>query len=137
MVTARPLPDDGQPMYLRVAQDLRAQIVAGILSPDASLPAEDDMARGYAVSRDTLRAALAVLRHEGLIATSRGHRARIRAEPHRQAVPLPRQATAIARMPTQAERRHLGLAEGVPVLDIGGQILPADRYRVIAHSESP
>jgi len=133
VITPRPLPDDGQPAYLRVAQDLRAQITSGPVTSGASLPTENDMARGYAVGRDTLRAALAVLRHEGLVSTSRGHRSRIRAQPHREPLPLPHQATAVARMPTLAERRHLAIAEGIPVLDIGGQVLPADRYYLIAH----
>ncbi|MFD3556382.1 GntR family transcriptional regulator [Streptomyces goshikiensis] len=62
------------PLYLEVAADLRAAITAGEYDTGARLPAEDELARRYAVSRGTVRQALAALRTDGLITSRRGTR---------------------------------------------------------------
>jgi GntR family transcriptional regulator len=58
--------------YAQVAAELRDLILSGQLPADAPLPSEDRLATRHGVSRPTLRAALAVLRAEGLITTVRG-----------------------------------------------------------------
>ncbi|CAM5313001.1 GntR family transcriptional regulator [Streptomyces avidinii] len=62
------------PLYLKVAADLRTAIAAGEYGSGARLPAEDELARRYQVSRGTVRQALAALRTDGLITSRRGTR---------------------------------------------------------------
>lgn len=62
------------PLYLKVAADLRAAITAGEYGSGAKLPAEDELGRRYAVSRGTVRQALAALRADGLVTSRRGTR---------------------------------------------------------------
>ncbi|MFE3329183.1 GntR family transcriptional regulator [Streptomyces sp. NPDC059176] len=62
------------PLYLKVAGDLRSAITAGEYDSGAKLPAEDELARRYGVSRGTVRQALAELRTDGLITSRRGTR---------------------------------------------------------------
>src|SRR6201992_1490922 len=60
------------PRHAAIAQALREPIRAGVLTPDAPLPSEARLTSAYAVSRGTVRQALASLRAEGLIAGGRG-----------------------------------------------------------------
>ncbi|MET9466482.1 GntR family transcriptional regulator [Streptomyces sp. NPDC006544] len=62
------------PLYLKVSADLRTAITAGEYGSGARLPAEDELARRYEVSRGTVRQALAALRADGLITSRRGTR---------------------------------------------------------------
>jgi len=55
-----------------IAQALREQIHSGELAPGAPLPSEAQLTNRFAVSRGTVRQALAALRAEGLIAGGRG-----------------------------------------------------------------
>lgn len=71
--------------YAEVAAELRAAIISGRLAPDTPLPSEDRLATRHGVSRVTIRAALAVLRSEGLITTVTGGATYIR---DRRPVPL-------------------------------------------------
>jgi DNA-binding GntR family transcriptional regulator len=56
-----------QPVTHRIADDLRGQISDGTLGPGALLPSEPELAREYAVNRQTARTALQALEREGLI----------------------------------------------------------------------
>lgn len=58
--------------YARVADELRAAIVAGRFRPGARLPSERALAEELGVSRATIVSALHLLRGEGLIETRRG-----------------------------------------------------------------
>lgn len=51
----------------RISGDLRKQIEDGTLGPGALLPSEPEVAQSYGVSRQTARAALQRLEHEGLV----------------------------------------------------------------------
>ena len=62
------------PLYRKVAGDLRAAITAGEYGSGARLPAEDELARTYGVSRGTIRQALGALRTDGLVTSRRGAR---------------------------------------------------------------
>ena len=48
----------GLPLYLQIAEQLRARIVAGSLRPGDALPTEFDLKDQYGVSRATVRQAL-------------------------------------------------------------------------------
>jgi GntR family transcriptional regulator len=60
--------------HARIAADLRAQIASGTLAPGSALASEADLRAQFAVSRGTVRQALAALRAEGLISGTRGRR---------------------------------------------------------------
>ncbi|MGK5680139.1 GntR family transcriptional regulator [Actinoplanes sp. URMC 104] len=55
------------PKYRNIADDLRTQIVTGVLRPGDRLPTETQLMDTFGVSRNTARAATAVLVNEGLI----------------------------------------------------------------------
>ncbi|MEU8274889.1 winged helix-turn-helix domain-containing protein [Microbispora bryophytorum] len=126
-------PDADRPVYKQLADLVREQIESGELPPDARIPAEVVYVQEHGISRDSVRKAMAQLRHEGLIiTTARG--SRVRPAPAREEITVD-EGLAYARMPTEPERRQLRLQPGVPVLVIErpGQepeILPADRAAV-------
>jgi GntR family transcriptional regulator len=59
-------------MHAAIAQALRDEIRAGVLKPGSPLPSEARLSTRFAVSRGTVRQALAALRSEGLIVGGRG-----------------------------------------------------------------
>ena len=61
-----------RPAYRQVADELRAQIVAGVLSAGERLPTEPELAQMFGVGRGTIREALRVLASQHLITTTRG-----------------------------------------------------------------
>ncbi|GAA4698686.1 FadR/GntR family transcriptional regulator [Pseudonocardia yuanmonensis] len=61
-----------RPAYRQVADELRSQIMQGILGPGARLPAETELTRMFGVSRSTVREALRSLASQHLIETRRG-----------------------------------------------------------------
>ncbi|MBO0981233.1 GntR family transcriptional regulator [Microbacterium sp. SD291] len=73
-------------MYTQIADDLRAQIAGGALRPGDDVPTEAELAERWRTSRGPIRNALAALRGEGLIETSRGRPARVVARKANQAV---------------------------------------------------
>lgn len=66
--------------YQRVADALREQISSGDLPPNSPLPSHAEMEQRYGVSRTTARAAVEVLRGEGLVVVYNGRGAFVRAE---------------------------------------------------------
>jgi len=64
-------------MYMRIADDLRESIVSGRLAPGDDVPTEGDLAAQWNTSRGPIRNALAALRNEGLIETTRGRPSRV------------------------------------------------------------
>ncbi|MEU6192652.1 GntR family transcriptional regulator [Streptomyces sp. NPDC047061] len=62
---------EGQPLYWRIATQLLGELRDGTLPPGERLPAERQLAQHFGVSRETVRQALEVLRHSGLVATDR------------------------------------------------------------------
>jgi GntR family transcriptional repressor for pyruvate dehydrogenase complex len=63
-----------RPAYRQVADELRNQIVAGLLPAGHRLPNEAELSRAFGVSRSTVREALRVLTSQHLIETLRGVR---------------------------------------------------------------
>lgn len=65
-------PYSPEPLSRQLAAEIRRQIEQGELRQREWLPSEGEMSREYEVSRDTVRAALAILREEGLVASIKG-----------------------------------------------------------------
>lgn len=60
------------PLYQRIASDLRDQIRTGTLKAGDRLPTEVELREQYDVSRNTVRLALGVLQNEGMISSVQG-----------------------------------------------------------------
>jgi DNA-binding GntR family transcriptional regulator len=65
-------PDSATPVYIQVADILRARIESGQLLPDRPVPSESQLEQEFGVARGTARKAIAVLREEGLVITVKG-----------------------------------------------------------------
>lgn len=63
--------NEGQPLYGQIATQLLGELRAGSIPPGERLPGERQLAQHFGVSRETVRQALDVLRHSGLVATDR------------------------------------------------------------------
>jgi GntR family transcriptional regulator, transcriptional repressor for pyruvate dehydrogenase complex len=61
-----------RPAYRQVADELRSQIVTGLLPGGARLPNEAELSKAFGVSRSTVREALRVLASQHLVETLRG-----------------------------------------------------------------
>jgi DNA-binding FadR family transcriptional regulator len=61
-----------RPAYRQVADELRRQIIAGLLPAGHRLPSEPELSQAFGVSRGTVREALRVLASQHLIETLRG-----------------------------------------------------------------
>jgi GntR family transcriptional regulator len=120
-------------VYKQIADELRDRIVSGQLAPGDEVPTEAELAQRWSTSRGPIRNALAALRQEGLIETTRGRPARVR-ERRPQAVdvsiPFTRWAREIGAEPgartqevslrrADAEKAALlGIPEGEHVVDV-------------------
>ncbi|MEZ3160613.1 GntR family transcriptional regulator [Microbacterium sp. BWT-B31] len=121
-------------VYKQIADDLRARIATGQLAPGDEVPTEAELAQRWHSSRGPVRNALATLRLEGLIETTRGRPARVRERKAHQAVdvsiPFTRWALEMGAAPgalTQevslrradaAKAAQLRIDEGAPVVDV-------------------
>lgn len=121
-------------VYDKIADEIRAQIANGDLAPGDAVPTEAELALRWATSRGPIRNALAALRQEGLIETSRGRPARVATRKANQAVdvsiPFTRWAQNIGAVPgartqelsiRRADADKAGLlniAIGDPVVDV-------------------
>jgi Transcriptional regulators len=64
--------ENSRPLYLRVANELAAEIERRALPTGTKLPSERELCDRFDVSRVTVRAALNALRNDGLVATAAG-----------------------------------------------------------------
>lgn len=81
--TLVPPSTDDRPLYRRIAEELLGASHA-TPAPGERLPSERRLAGQFGVSRETVRQALQVLRHDGLVETDRrGSRVALRASPPR------------------------------------------------------
>lgn len=62
----------GRPGYLQIADDLRTQIRSGVLASGTALPSTAQLCQRYEVSASVVKAAISVLRTEGLIVGQQG-----------------------------------------------------------------
>jgi DNA-binding GntR family transcriptional regulator len=65
-------PQSATPVYVQVADILRARIESGQLLPDRPVPSESQLQQEFGVARGTARKAIALLREQGLIVTVKG-----------------------------------------------------------------
>jgi GntR family transcriptional regulator len=70
--SADKLSEGPAPLWLQIAERLRASVLAGEFRVGDKLPSESDLNREFGVSRTTARAALDKLEHEGLIVRKSG-----------------------------------------------------------------
>ncbi|MER7168304.1 GntR family transcriptional regulator [Micromonospora sp. NPDC000207] len=128
-------PRSHTPVYVQLAELLRRRVESGDLQPGSLLPSESHLSQEYGIGRDAVRAAIALLRSEGVMTTTKGRGTWVREAPRRTDIELAPGGSTVARMPSSRERREMDLDEGVPVLEIHGpdgdvQIRPADQTRV-------
>ena len=129
-----------EPAYIQLAGIIRAWIDSGELPPGAAVPSEASLTQRFGVARETARRAVALLRTEGLIVTTRAIGSFVRIPGQYEPLLAGAGTTIRSRMPTTGERRSLGILEGVPVLVIthpGGQqeVAPADRTTIVVVPE--
>jgi DNA-binding transcriptional regulator YhcF (GntR family) len=74
------------PAYLQVASNVRWHVINWQLDVGTPLPAENDLAELYGVSRDTVRRAYGILRTYGMIGTRRGAGHYLKSRPDMQYV---------------------------------------------------
>jgi GntR family transcriptional regulator len=63
---------DPTPLNVQLASILRGMIESGELAPRAPLPSESYLQQEHGISRGTVRAAVRILRDEGLVVTIGG-----------------------------------------------------------------
>jgi len=97
-------------VYTQIADDLRDQIADGALRPGDDVPTEAELAEKWSTSRGPIRNALAALRSEGLIETSRGRPARVVARKANQAVDVS--------VPFTRWARELGVSPGAETQEL-------------------
>lgn len=79
-------PSDGRTLQIRIADDIRAEIETGRLAPGAKLPTLEALAEEHMCSVGGVRAAVDLLKQQGLLITRQGKgifvRERVRAQRH-------------------------------------------------------
>jgi GntR family transcriptional regulator len=94
----------GDVLYKRIADALRDEILAGVLAPGDDVPTEAELGARWSASRGPVRNALAQLRAEGLIETTRGRPSRVVSRKTNQPVdvyvPFTRWAQGFGRTPS-------------------------------------
>jgi len=65
-------PESATPVYVQVAEILRARIESGELVPDRPVPSEAQLQQEFGIARGTARKGIALLRELGLVVTVRG-----------------------------------------------------------------
>jgi DNA-binding GntR family transcriptional regulator len=64
--------ESATPIYVQVADVIAARITDGTYLPDRPIPSESHIQQEFGIARDTVRAAVGVLRERGLVVTVRG-----------------------------------------------------------------
>lgn len=72
-----------RPSYMDIVDDIRRQIVSGLLAPGAALPTCRELCVTYQVSRQTIGSAMIVLRTQGLVVGQQGRAVYVSADPKR------------------------------------------------------
>ena len=65
-------PTTGKAKYYTLMEALKEQILSGTIKPGQKLPSENELTKEYALSRHTVRKALALLENEGYITAQHG-----------------------------------------------------------------
>lgn len=123
-----------RPVFKQIADMLRADIEAERLRPGDWLPSEAHMCEEFGAGRNSVRSALRILTGEGLLISQAGKGHKVRDTTVRSVVKVGPGVRITTRMPSDAERRHFGIAEGTPILVIesaaGVELLPGDRNTI-------
>ncbi|BAL87168.1 putative GntR-family transcriptional regulator [Actinoplanes missouriensis 431] len=124
----------GEPTHRDIAADLREDIRRGRIQPGELLPSETRLHQQYGVSRLTARAAVNLLRAEGLAELRRGRGVVVREPAEVEYVTPAAGATVAARMPTPEEVEEFAIPPGTPVFAVTDgddvTVYPADRWRL-------
>ncbi|MEV5819395.1 winged helix-turn-helix domain-containing protein [Micromonospora haikouensis] len=119
-----------------LASLLRDQILTGQLAPGSLFPSDRWLCETHGVGRSLVRAAVAVLRAEGLVVTRQGQDSRVRTVHPKRPIDMTGVVRIETRMPTAPEREAMpdGPDDGVPVWVVwrAGNarptLLPGDRW---------
>ncbi len=71
-------PDNPRPASQQIASLLRAAILTHRFAPGERLPSQQELGKRYGVARETVKAALRILKDEHLIVTRQGSGAYVR-----------------------------------------------------------
>ncbi len=123
---------DGTPLHVQVSAQLRANIQRGVLRPGARLPSARTLAADLRVSRNTVDAAFAQLRAEGLIERRVGAGTVVSATISQVSPSVePSRTAAVRRVTAVAETRRLGeslSARGALVAALGAAEMARDLH---------
>lgn len=108
--------DDDRALCKQLADELRAAIEAGELGPGDKLPSHAEIARERGVHKNTAREAVRILADEGLVVTYPRAGTVVAGEDPQMVVNLSGPVRVTARMPSEPDRKALGLPPGVPLL---------------------
>lgn len=144
---------DTSPLYIQIADELRRNIKESIYQVGDQLPTEAELSARFGVNRHTLRRAIEVLRHEGLVRVDRGRGTFVAAAP----IPYPLgkrvrynealkahglqasyQTLRVAEIPADSSiAKHLELEIGDPVIVLERLSLADDQPISISSSHFP
>lgn len=110
------------PLHHQIADAIRAQIHSGDLKPGAMVPSVGELCERWSCAAPTAKAALAVLKNEGLISGGRGRPARVRKPPTRIRlnIGMNQEAKSLVLRPRE-EREVRGAIEitaGIPISEV-------------------
>lgn len=103
--------------HAALADLLRQQITSGRLAPGAAVPSDRYLRETYGVGRNTVKAAIQLLCHEGLIVRGQGRISRVRHIHDKRPLDLSGAVRVDVRMPSPREREDMRERTelGVPV----------------------
>jgi Transcriptional regulators len=123
-----------RPVFKQIADQIRGAIQSGRLQPGKWLPSEAHMCVEFNAGRNSVRSAIRVLTAEGLLRSQAGKGHQVRDTATRTVVKVGPGARIATRMPTEEERRRLGIGEGTPILEVESQgevrLLPGNQYAI-------
>ncbi|MBB4892642.1 GntR family transcriptional regulator [Streptomyces olivoverticillatus] len=114
---------------MQIADDLAAQIRAGVLAPGAQVPSESEVMERYGVSQGTVRKAIAELRTVGLVDTHHGRGSYVKSPPpvrRKSSDRFRRTHRSSGKAAYLAEAEQAGHKPSVHVLYIGPADAPAE-----------
>ncbi|MFF5261429.1 GntR family transcriptional regulator [Actinomadura viridis] len=119
-------------LYMKVAKDLRSQIASGALPVGGPIPSTKELERQHDVSTTVVRAAVTVLRNEGLVEGQPGKAVYVIAKPEDVAAErasvdeLARQVSElraeVQRLSRQLDAGHTGPSLAVEVAELRGLV---------------
>jgi GntR family transcriptional regulator len=123
------------PIQLRIADDIRIKIERGDLAPGASLPTLAEICSAWSCSMNSARAAVTILKAQGLITAGRGKAPTVRIQPRRVIRSSERhQIEKDLALKPEAERAGFGEAESNLNMPIGHQRFTS-RYSQVPATE--